>query len=165
MAPALFVRSLATRGRWARLAHATHAAVEVLAAAYDLVLVETVGVGQTEIAVTHVSDTVVLVVQPGSGDVLQFLKAGVMEIPDLAGREQGRPWPHRDACCERPQVRAEHAAAGGGRGGRPGVILTSARDQLGIDKLAEALDAHAQQLGSSGILARRHSGRVEWADE
>ena len=161
----LFVRSLATQGALGGLAHATHAAVEVLAAAYDIVLVETVGVGQTEIAVTHVSDTVVLVVQPGSGDVLQFLKAGVMEIPDLlvVNKADHGPTATR-AASDLKSALSTLRQVGAGEGDQE-VILTSARDQVGIDKLAEALDAHAQQLGPAGILARRHSGRVEWADE
>ena len=79
----LFVRSLATAGELGGLARAAPAAVMVLAAAYDRVLVETVGVGQSETDVEHVVDTVVFVVQPGSGDALQFLKAGIMEIPDV----------------------------------------------------------------------------------
>src|SRR6185437_15914402 len=77
----LFVRSLATGGELGGLARAAPASVLVLAAAYDRVLVETVGVGQSETDIEHVVDTVVFVVQPGSGDALQFLKAGIMEIP------------------------------------------------------------------------------------
>ena len=79
----LFVRSLATRGELGGLARAAPAAVMVLAAAFDRVLVETVGVGQSETDIEHVVDTVVFVVQPGAGDTLQFLKAGIMEIPDV----------------------------------------------------------------------------------
>ncbi|MFT3921123.1 MAG: methylmalonyl Co-A mutase-associated GTPase MeaB [Myxococcales bacterium] len=161
----LFVRSLATQGALGGLAHATHAAVEVLAAAYDIVLVETVGVGQTEIAVTHVSDTVVLVVQPGSGDVLQFLKAGVMEIPDLlvVNKADHGPTATR-AASDLKAALSTLRQVGAGEGDQE-VILTSARDQVGIDNLAEALDKHAAALGRSGILARRHAGRVEWAND
>ena len=79
----LFVRSLATAGEVGGLAYAANSAVRVLAAAYDMVVVETTGVGQSEVDVVDVADTVVLVIQPGSGDVLQFLKAGIMEIPDI----------------------------------------------------------------------------------
>ena len=77
----LFVRSLATAGELGGLARAAPAAVMILAAAFDRVIVETVGVGQSETDVEYVVDTVVLVVQPGSGDTLQFLKAGIVEIP------------------------------------------------------------------------------------
>ncbi len=79
----LFVRSLATAGEVGGLAYAANSAVRVLAAAFDMVIVETTGVGQSEVDVVDVADTVVLVIQPGSGDVLQFLKAGIMEIPDI----------------------------------------------------------------------------------
>ena len=159
----LFVRSLATQGALGGLAHATHAAVEVLASAYDIVLVETVGVGQTEVAVTHVADTVVLVVQPGSGDVLQFLKAGVMEIPDLlvVNKADHGPTATR-AASDLKAALSTLRQVGAGEGDQE-VILTSARDHAGIDALADALVKHARVLGPAGILARRHAGRVEWA--
>ena len=65
------------------MAWATRAAAHALAAAFDVVVIETVGVGQAETEIAEVADTVVVVVQPGSGDVLQFLKAGITEIPDV----------------------------------------------------------------------------------
>ena len=79
----VFIRSTAAGGRMGGLAPATRAAAQALAAAFDVVVVETVGVGQSETDVAEVADTVAVVVQPGSGDVLQFLKAGIMEIPDV----------------------------------------------------------------------------------
>ena len=79
----VFIRSTAAGERLGGLAPATRAAAQALAAAFDVVVIETVGVGQSETEVADVADTVVVVVQPGSGDVLQFLKAGIMEIPDL----------------------------------------------------------------------------------
>src|SRR6185312_8229593 len=65
------------------LAPATRAAASALAVAFDVMVIETVGVGQSETEVADVADTVAVVVQPGSGDVLQFLKSGIMEIPDV----------------------------------------------------------------------------------
>ena len=79
----VFIRSTAAGGRLGGLAPATRAAAHALAAAFDVVVVETVGVGQSETDVAEVADTVAVIVQPGSGDVLQFLKAGIMEIPDV----------------------------------------------------------------------------------
>src|SRR5215213_2958359 len=79
----VFIRSTAAAGRLGGLAPATRAAAHALAAAFEVVVVETVGVGQSETEVAEVADTVCVVVQPGSGDVLQFLKAGIMEIPDV----------------------------------------------------------------------------------
>lgn len=161
----LFVRSLATQGALGGLAHPTHAAVEVMAAAYDIALVETVGVGQTEVAVTHVADTVVLVVQPGSGDVLQFLKAGVMEIPDLlvVNKADHGPTAQRAASDLRSAL-STLRNVGAGEGDQP-VVLVSARDQRGIDELADAIAAHRLRLGPSGICARRRVGHVAWAQD
>src|SRR5919107_3459922 len=79
----VFVRSMAAGGRLGGLAAATRAAAHALAAAFDVVVIETVGVGQSEIDVAEAADTVAVVVQPAAGDVLQFLKSGIMEIPDV----------------------------------------------------------------------------------
>src|SRR3954471_3422212 len=79
----IFIRSTAAGGRLGGLAPATRAAAHALAAAFDVVVIETVGVGQSETEVAEVADTVAVIVQPGSGDVLQFLKSGIMEIPDV----------------------------------------------------------------------------------
>jgi LAO/AO transport system kinase len=159
----LFVRSLATQGALGGLAHPTHAAVEVLASAYDLVLVETVGVGQTEVAITNVADTVVLVVQPGSGDVLQFLKAGVMEIPDLlVVNKADHGGAATRAASDLKSALSTLRQVGAGEGDQA-VLLTSARDNQGVKELADALFAHRETLGSAGVLARRALGQRAWA--
>ena len=74
---------MAARGRLGGLAAATRAGLDVLAAAYDWVVVETVGVGQSEVEVADLVDTLVYVAQPGAGDILQYMKAGVLELPDV----------------------------------------------------------------------------------
>src|SRR3954447_25366661 len=79
----VFIRSTAAGARLGGLAPATRAAAQALAVAFDIVVIETVGVGQSETEVADIADTVTVVVQPGSGDALQFLKAGIMEIPDV----------------------------------------------------------------------------------
>ncbi|MFS8513724.1 MAG: methylmalonyl Co-A mutase-associated GTPase MeaB, partial [Planifilum fulgidum] len=80
----VFIRSMGTRGHLGGLAAATQDAVRVLdAAGYDIILVETVGVGQTELTIMELADTVVLVLTPGAGDIVQVWKAGIMEIADL----------------------------------------------------------------------------------
>ena len=79
----VFIRSMAAGERLGGLAPATRAAADALAVAFDVVVIETVGVGQSETEIADVADSVVVVVQPGSGDVLQFLKAGIMEVPDV----------------------------------------------------------------------------------
>src|SRR6187455_144320 len=78
-----FIRSMAAGERLGGLAPATRAAAQALAAAFDVVVIETVGVGQSETEVAEAADTVAVIVQPGSGDALQFLKAGIMEVPDV----------------------------------------------------------------------------------
>jgi LAO/AO transport system kinase len=79
----IFIRSTAAGGRLGGLAPGTRAAAQALAAAFDVVVIETVGVGQSETEVAEVADTVAVIVQPGSGDALQFLKSGIMEVPDV----------------------------------------------------------------------------------
>jgi LAO/AO transport system kinase len=79
----VFIRSTSAGERLGGLAWATRAAAHALAAAFDIVVIETVGVGQAETEVADVADTVAVIVQPGGGDALQFLKAGIMEIPDV----------------------------------------------------------------------------------
>jgi LAO/AO transport system kinase len=135
------------------------------AAGFDVVLVETVGVGQSEIAVTHVADSVVLVVQPGSGDVLQFLKAGVMEIPDLlvVNKADLGPTATRAASDLKSALSTLRQVAAG-ESDQP-VLLTSARDHQGIEALVDGLDGHRVALGHDGIAMRRRTGRAAWAHE
>jgi len=163
----LFVRSLATAGELGGLARAAPAAVMVLAAAFDRVLVETVGVGQSETDVEHVVDTVVFVVQPGSGDALQFLKAGIMEIPDLLVVNKA------DMGETAQRARAEllgvlHVAHSAGvptaaLTAGSDVVLVSAARRDGIDNLVDALDRHRRAQEASGALTeRRVHGQVEW---
>jgi LAO/AO transport system kinase len=79
----VLIRSTAAGERLGGLARPTRAAAQALAAAFDVVVIETVGVGQAETEIAEVADSVAVVVQPGGGDVLQFLKSGIMEIPDV----------------------------------------------------------------------------------
>ena len=96
--PGVFIRSMASRGHLGGLAEATADAVLVLdAAGFDVVLVETVGSGQNEVEVQTLTETVVLALMPGSGDGVQAIKAGLMEIPDVIGGDQGRPPGRRPA--------------------------------------------------------------------
>lgn len=159
----LFVRSMATAGDAGGLSWAANAAVRVLAAAYDLVLVETTGVGQTETDVEQVADTVALVVQPGSGDTLQFLKAGIMEIPDvLVVNKADHGALARRTVADLKGALASARAVGIADREVP-IVSTSARDATGIDDLVDALDAARRHLGQQGRLeARRLRGAVAW---
>ncbi len=163
----LFVRSLATAGEVGGLAYAANSAVRVLAAAYDLVIVETTGVGQSEIDIVHVADTVVLVIQPGSGDVLQFLKAGIMEIPDIlvvnkADQEELARRAVADLHGALQTAHAVGATAGQDASWRTPIVSTSATKGTGIDELIDALAQHRKQLETT-LAARRRQGELRWA--
>jgi LAO/AO transport system kinase len=158
----LFVRSLATAGDAGGLSYAANAAVRVLAAAFDVVLVETTGVGQTETDVEHVADTVALVVQPGSGDVLQFLKAGIMEIPDVivVNKADHAELARRTVSDLRGALASARAAGITER--EVAIVATSARDATGIDELVTALDTHRAELDGEPLEERRLRGAVAW---
>jgi LAO/AO transport system kinase len=159
----LFVRSLATAGQLGGLARAAPAAALVLSAAFDWVLVETVGVGQSETDVEYIVDTVVFVVQPGSGDSLQFLKAGIMEIPDvLLVNKSDVGEPARRARVELLGVLGS-ARSAGIAGDGPEVLMASATRGDGLDEVLAAIERHREsQLRSGGLAERRLQGQVEW---
>ena len=163
----LFVRSLATAGDSGGLAQAANAAIEVLAAAYDRVLVETTGVGQSETDVEHVVDTVCLVIQPGSGDVLQFIKAGIMEIPDVIvvnKGDHGRLAQRAAADLAGALDRLRHAGMGDeAHSWKLPVLVTSARDLRGIDALRDAFEAHRASFAPGALAAKRRRGAARWA--
>lgn len=155
----VFFRSLAARERLGGLADAAHASVTVLAAVFDRVLVETVGIGQSEGDVASLVDTLVYVAQPGAGDTLQFMKAGILELPDVFVVNKA----DLGAVAQRT---ASELEAGLGLGElqeaswTPPVLQLSARDGAGVDALVETLDAHRRHLVESGALrARRSRGR------
>jgi LAO/AO transport system kinase len=136
----------------------------VLSAVFELVIVETTGVGQSETDVEHVADTVVLVIQPASGDVLQFLKSGILEIPDLfaVNKFDLGPLAARTAAELEAALSALHAAARSGP--RPAVIHTSATSGAGIVALADAIEEQRAALESAGLFAERRSEKSAlWA--
>jgi LAO/AO transport system kinase len=148
----LFIRSTAAGNRLGGLAPATRAAAAALAVAFDVVVIETVGVGQSETEVADVADTVAVVVQPGSGDILQFLKAGIMEVPDVlvvTKSDLGRI-----ATRAVSDLRAAVSALGSGE--TPVVAVSSVAPPRGIDELTAALDRHRESLD---LAARRASAR------
>src|SRR5947208_4648275 len=144
----VFIRSTAAGGRLGGLAPSTRAAAQALAAAFDIVVIETVGVGQSETEVAEVADTVAVIVQPGSGDVLQFLTSGIMEIPDVLVVSKA------DLGDIALRARRDlHAAMRSlGRRDTPVVAVSSIPPVQGIDDLATALDAHRAGLD---VAARR----------
>ena len=155
----VFLRSMAARDRLGGLADATHASVAILSAAFDVVFVETVGIGQSECEVADLADTLLFVAQPGAGDVIQFMKAGILELPDVFVVNKSDV----GALAERTrnELGAGLGLAEGARdaGWSAPMLLTSARDRTGIEALQETLDRHRAHLESSGgLLARRRAG-------
>ncbi len=147
----LFIRSMAAGERLGGLAPATRAGAQALSAAFDVVVIETVGVGQSETEVAEAADTVAVVVQPGSGDVLQFLKAGIMEVPDVLVVTKA----DLGTVAQRA-VRDLRAALRSLGGAAPVVAVSSVHPVSGIEALADALDAHR---GGIDIAAARTRAR------
>ena len=152
--PGVFIRSMATRGSLGGLAEASlQAALLMDASGKDDVLLETVGVGQGEIDIVDHADTVVLALMPGSGDSIQALKAGVMEIPDVIVVNK----------CEHPladtmtrEVKAV-LALGPNRSWKVPVVRTEASKGEGIAELVETIDAHGRHIREEGTLAERRA--------
>jgi LAO/AO transport system kinase len=152
----VFIRSMASRGHAGGLARATMRVVNVLdALGTGLVIVETVGVGQEEVDVVRVADTVCLVTVPGLGDDIQAIKAGVLEIADvLVVNKADRP-----GADEAARDLAQMLTLGHGRTQwKPPIVRTSAHDGSGIEELMRAFDGHAEWARASGELAERRAG-------
>jgi len=162
----VFVRSMAARDQLGGLAPATRGAAAVLRAAYPWTIVETVGVGQSEVDVATLADSVVLVLQPGSGDTLQFMKAGILEIPDVLVVHK---W-DLGAVAERTRADLESMLALQSVSGKldwsPPVVGASAETGHAVAQVADAVEAHRQHLEIGDALGeRRARGRVAWAME
>jgi GTPase len=147
----VLIRSTAAGLRMGGLAPATREAAEALAAAFDVVVVETVGVGQSETDVEQVCDTVAVIVQPGSGDTLQFLKAGIMEVPDILVVTKA------DLGDVALAARRDLAAALRSLGKRdtPVLAVSSVPPGSGIEELVAALDSHRAALDIPAARARQ----------
>jgi LAO/AO transport system kinase len=154
----VFIRSMAARGHLGGLAAAAREAVRLLdASGRDRCLLETVGVGQSELEVMRVADTTVVVTTPVAGDAVQAMKAGILEIADIFVVNKadlpGAAKVYRDL---RDLVRQTKAHAPWA----PPVILTSAQKGDGVDELIEAIDRHHEAMLESGELERRRAQRV-----
>ncbi len=157
----VFVRSLASRGALGGLAAPAFPAVVLMRALFDRVVVETVGVGQSEADISAVADCVVLCVQPGSGDALQFMKAGIMEIPDLAAVTKA------DMGASARRALADLKGALGlaqqTGGGIPCHMLSVAKNE-GVGELLAAIDAQFSTSpdDNADLTARRHAQAESW---
>jgi LAO/AO transport system kinase len=149
--PGVYIRSMGTRGHLGGLAETTLQAVLLLdAAGKDVVFVETVGAGQSEVEVTGISDTVVLVLMPGSGDSVQALKAGIMEIPDVIAINK---MDHPAAKTMLNEVRSIVALADPAE--RPAILLTEALTGENVAELWAAVEDHRATLAADGRLEER----------
>jgi GTPase len=152
--PGVFIRSMATRGSLGGLAEAAlQAALLMDASGKDDVLLETVGVGQGEIDIVDHADTIVLALMPGSGDSVQALKAGVMEIPDVIVVNKSE---HPLADTMVREVRGVLALGPQGSWKVP-VVRTEATKGVGIAELLERIDAHRQHIVETGSLSERRA--------
>jgi LAO/AO transport system kinase len=152
--PGVFIRSMAARDRLGGLSDATHAGVTILALVFDRVFIETVGVGQSEADVSRLVDTLVFVANPGTGDVLQFMKAGLLELPDIFLVNKA----DAGSIAERTVSELESGLGLGERSDAawtPPVLLTSARDGSGVQQFVEALDAHRRHLQNDDRISQR----------
>lgn len=160
---AVFIRSTAAGSRLGGLAPSTRAAAAALAAAFDVVVIETVGVGQSETEVAEVADTVAVVVQPGSGDALQFIKSGIMEVPDVLVVTKA------DLGQVALRTRRDLSAAlrSLGERGTPVVAVSSIAPVQGVDELIAALDEHRAGLDVAArrLAARRAGALADFAAE
>ena len=152
----VFIRSMGSRGQLGGLAAATPQAIRVLAAAgYEVILVETVGVGQAEVEIASAADSTVVLVVPGMGDSVQAAKAGVLEVADvLVVNKADRP----DTQATIRDLRAMVSLAQGEW--KPPIVATIATSGEGIEDLLGLLDQHDAWLESSGERARRRLARA-----
>ena len=150
--PGVFIRSMGTRGHLGGLAEATLQALLLLdAAGKELVFLETVGAGQSEVEVIGIADTVVLVLMPGSGDSVQALKAGIMEIPDVIAINK---MDHPAAKTMLNEVRSI-LSLDKDRPWKPPIVLTEATTGQNVPELLEKIEAHRAHLESEGLLEER----------
>jgi LAO/AO transport system kinase len=163
--PHVFIRSMAARDRLGGLSDDTIAAVALLRALYDRVLVESVGIGQSEADIAFAADTMVLCIQPASGDSLQFMKAGIMELPDIVAVTKA----DIGAAATRAKAEAEGALTLFSRdvgSWQPPVVLVSASRGDGLPEFGEALARHQGYLTEAGRREARRAGQQEmWIQE
>ncbi len=156
-----FLRSMAARDRLGGISSATHAGAAILEAAFDLVIIETVGIGQSEDEVRTLVDTLVYVCQPGAGDLIQFMKAGILELPDIfvinkcdLGNSVDRSLDElRSALGLTTKTDDDW---------KPPVLLTSGENLTGISELCDQLTEHKHFLQGGIGLQRRREGRDQF---
>ncbi|MGD2145009.1 MAG: methylmalonyl Co-A mutase-associated GTPase MeaB [Anaerolineae bacterium] len=157
----VFIRSMATRGSLGGLAQATNDVVKVLdAAKFEVVLIETVGAGQSEVEIARTAHTTVVLEAPGMGDEVQALKAGLMEIADiLVVNKADRPGAARTARALRMVINRNTSL--GDHTWQPPILQTIALDGSGVPDVLEAIQTHRDHLCATGLMAKRERTRIE----
>lgn len=159
--PGVYIRSLSSRGNLGGLSAGTPAAIDLLSAlGFGLVIVETVGVGQSEVDVMHLADTVAVVLAPGMGDAVQAAKAGIMEIADVLVVNKAD---HEGARTTVRELRAMLLLSGAEGPWQTPIVQTKAHLGEGVRQLAAALAGHYRYLQSSGELTQRRARRSQAA--
>jgi len=155
----VFIRSMANRGHAGGTALATYDAVRMLeACGYDVVIIETVGVGQSELAIAQTADTTILVLMPGSGDEVQAIKSGIMEIGDIFVVNKGDlPGANKTAT----EVLHSFELAELPTGWRPPVLVTVAESGQGMPEVWKAVKEHHRYLEESGELKKRRKAKLQ----
>ncbi|OAR24830.1 transporter [Streptomyces sp. ERV7] len=158
--PGVYIRSMATRGHLGGLAWSAPQAIRVLdAAGCDVILVETVGVGQSEVEIASQADTSVVLLAPGMGDGIQAAKAGILEIGDVYVVNKA----DRDGADATARELNHMLGLGEARGPgdwRPPIVKTVAARSEGIEELVEALEKHRAWMEERGVLAERRLSRA-----
>jgi LAO/AO transport system kinase len=156
--PGVFIRSMAARGHLGGLAAAAREAIRLLdASGRDRCLLETVGVGQSELEVMETADTTVVVTTPASGDAVQIIKAGILEIADIfVVNKADLPGASKVVRDLKELVRHGEIRAGWS----PPVLTTVAETGEGVDELVAAIDRHGDTIAASGELERRRIARL-----
>jgi LAO/AO transport system kinase len=155
--PGVFIRSMATRGHLGGMALAAPEAVRILdAAGYARVLIETVGVGQSEVEVAAQADTAVVVLAPGWGDAVQMAKAGILEVADVFVVNKS----DRDGANETIRDLRQMLHMGAARDWNPPVLATAATERDGVTEVWDAIEEHRAHLDSAGALAARRRDRL-----
>jgi LAO/AO transport system kinase len=154
----VFIRSMGARGELGGLARAAHKAIHVLdAAGYAMIIVETVGVGQSELDIAAATDTTVVVVTPGMGDTVQTLKAGILEIADLFALNKA----DQEGASQTLRALRGMLHMAPASGWSVPIVETRAHEAVGLEALWDAISRHRTYLEETGLLAERRAKRLK----
>ena len=157
----IFIRSMAAGGHLGGVAWRTRQCLTLFESVYDRIIIETVGVGQSETEIEDVVDTVVFVMQPGSGDVLQFMKAGIMEVPHILVMNKA----DLKSLAEKSKNELEAVASIGStdkEGWNLTLAMTSALEGWGVEEFVAAIETHGLHLKKGNISEKRRQNRMKW---